>query len=223
MSDQPTPQATEPTPTPTPSPTPPELTTTPAPTPAPSGDEQKEAGSLLGGEAADTEAPFDPETIKFPEGITKDDALFGEFAGMAKAHKLSGPVAQQIIDLAAKQAQVSNEKLLANWNKQQEEWQAEIKSDKNIGGDKLAGTLQTFSKVADDPALSDPKFREGLAMTGAGNHPAVVRTLARWAQALAEGGPVRGGPTVNGTRAPASIGEAIYGESGPHTGGPRLS
>lgn len=198
--------------------------TTPSPTPQtplePTAPNGEAPASLLGAEAP---LPFDPETIKFPEGISKDDALFGEFAGMAKAYGLSAPAAQQIIDLAAKQVQVANERLLADWNKQQEAWQAEIKSDKDIGGDKLAGTLQTFSKVASDPALSDPKFREGLAMTGAGNHPAVVRTLARWAQALSEGGPVRGGPAVNGSRAPASIGEAIYGETGPHSGGPRLS
>lgn len=155
--------------------------------------------------------------------MSKDDPLFSEFATVAKEHSINGPLAQRIIDLAAKQAQVSNEKLLADWNKQQEAWQAEVKSDTNIGGDKLAGVLQTFSKVADDATLSDPKFREALAMTGAGNHPAVVRTLARWAQALSEGGPVRGGPAVNGSRAPETLGQAIYGDTGPHTGGPRLS
>jgi hypothetical protein len=220
MSDQAAVAQTEPTPTPSPTPTP---EPTPAPTPAPESESPKEAGSLLGGEAIAEATPFDPEAIKFPEGITKEDPLFAEFSQFAQESKLNGAVAQKIIDLAAKQAAASSEKLLSDWNKQQEEWQNEIKADKHIGGDKLAGTLQTFSKVANDPALSDPKFREGLALTGAGNHPAVVRTLARWAMALSEGGPVRGGPTVSNGRAPETLGQAIYGQNGPHSGGPRFT
>lgn len=133
---------------------------------------------------------------------------------------MTGPVAQKLIDLAAKQVTQANEKLTAAWNKQQEDWQAEIKADKDIGGDKLEGTLQTFAKVADDPALSDPKFREALVFTGAGNHPAVVRTLAKWAAALSEGGPVRGAPAGE-RRAPSTLGEAFYPE-GPHQGGPKI-
>ena len=174
--------------------------------------------SILGTEPP---APFDVEKITIPEGLSKDDALFGDFANIAKEHGLTGSVAQTLVDLAAKQVQAANQKLQANWDKQNEDWQAEIRADKEIGGDKLAEVLQTFSKVASDTELSDPKFREALAFTGAGNHPAIVRTLARWAKALSEGGPVRGTPAA-ASRQPSTLGEAIYGPSGPHTGGPRL-
>jgi len=177
--------------------------------------------SVLGTEAPAAPEPFDIEKITIPEGLSRDDALFGDFANVAKEHGLTGPVAQTLVDLAAKQVQTANQKLQASWDKQNADWQAEVRADKEIGGDKLSEVLQTFSKVASDPELSDPKFREALAFTGAGNHPAIVRTLARWAKALSEGGPVRGTPAA-ATRQPVTLGEAIYGPSGPHTGGPRL-
>jgi len=179
--------------------------------------------SVLGTEAPAAPEPFDAEKITLPEGLSKDDALFGDFTNLAKEHGLPMPVAQTLVDLAAKQVQAANQKLQASWDKQNADWQAEIRADKEIGGDKLTGVLQTFSKVASNPELSDPKFREALAITGAGNNPAIVRTLTRWAKALSEGGPVQGGPTTGTGARPQTLGEAFYGADGPHTGGPRIS
>jgi len=171
---------------------------------------------------------FDPEKITFPEGYSKDEAFFDDFKNIAAEANLTGPAAQKLVDLAAKQAKAVNETLLAQWDKQQADWQTEIKADKEIGGDKLNGFLQTFSKVASDPELSDPAFREALTYTGAGNHPAIVKTLARWAKALSEGGPIRGNPPQRDAQGnavaqrPLTLGEAFY-PNGPHAGGPKLS
>lgn len=178
-----------------------------------------EPGSLLSEEPP---APFDAEKLTMPEGLSKDDGLWGDFTNLATKHKLPMALAEELVGLAAKQVQAVSQKQMALWDKQNEDWQAEVRADKEIGGDKLAGTLQIFSKVASDPELSDPGFREALAFTGAGNHPAIVRTLARWARALSEGGPVQGTPVAT-SRAPQTLGEAIYGPNGPHSGGPRLS
>lgn len=184
--------------------------------------------SLLGGETTtdevktDPPAPelFDAEKISFSEGMTKDDALFTEFSNLATEHKLSAPVAQHLIDLAAKQVQAAAQRQSAEWAKQNEDWQTEIKADKEIGGDKLERSLQTFAKVASDPSLSDPKLRAALAFTGAGNHPAIVRTLVKWANALSEGAAVGGNP-AGSSRQPETLGQAIYGIDGPYTGGPK--
>lgn len=222
MSDQGNPSATPTTPTPAPTPDPAALPAAePAAAAPPAPEPSAESESLLGKEPEAAPEPFDPEKITFPEGFEKDEALFGDFTNVAKEAGLSGPAAQKLIDLAAKQVAQANERLMAGWNKQQEDWLAEIKADKDIGGDKLDGTLQTFAKVANDHALSDPKFREALAFTGAGNHPAIVRTLAKWASALSEGGPVRGSPAGE-RRTPSTLGEAFYPE-GPHQGGPKLT
>ena len=192
-----------------------ETTETTAETTAPVSPSEQPPSSLLGGAEAETETapppePFDPEAIKFPDGVTREEALFTDFTDIAKEHGLTGPAAQRLIDLAAKQLQTATQKQQAVWEQQNAEWQAQIKADKEIGGDKLTVVLQTFAKVASNPELSDPQFREALAATGAGNHPAIVRTLARWAKALSEGGPIQGGP-AGSSRIPQTLGEVFYG------------
>jgi hypothetical protein len=202
--------------------TPPVETTAPTAVEAPAVQPNGEAAptSLLS-EAAQAPEPFDAEKITIPEGMTKDDALWSDFTKFATENGLTGSAAQAAIDLAGKQVQAVIQRQNADWMKMQEDWQAQVKADPEIGGDKLAGNLQTFSKVARNPELSDPEFLADIAPVG--NKLSVVRTLARWAKALSEGGPVQGTPaTANGGR-PQSLGEAFYGPNGPHTGGPRLS
>jgi hypothetical protein len=99
----------------------------------------------------------------------------------------------------------------------QNEWKAEINSDPEIGGSKWNGTKASIGRLFDslgDAKLTDG-FREAMDYTGAGNHPAVVKFLARVAQRLTEGGPVRGsGPSSEGMRPPGvgapSAAQAIY-------------
>lgn len=202
-------EPTEPTPTPTPVPTP-----TPEPAPEP---------SLLGGEpapVADALAPYDPEKLTLPEGFEKNEH-FSSFNEWAKEAGVSHDAAQKLIDLYSNQAKASAESAAAAWTEQNTKWQAEVKADKEVGGSNLQGVLQTISKVVDNAELTDPKFREALAFTGAGNHPAVVRTLARWAKALSEGSAVAGSPSGgNGVRPPP--GESLYGPSGPRRTNPQM-
>jgi len=184
-------------------------TETETPPASPSEAEELRPTSLLG-DVAPAPEPFDPEAITFPDGVTREDALFTDFTDIAKEHGLTGPAAQRLIDLAARQLATATQRQQTVWEQQNAEWQAQIKADKEIGGDRLPGTLQTFAKVASNPELSDPAFREALAATGAGNHPAIVRTLARWAKALSEGGPIQGGP-AGSSRTPQTLGEVFYG------------
>ena len=203
-------------------PAPPETEPTPSPTPAspseqatpPVEAEKEESGSLLS-EAKEAPPPFDPEKLTLPEGIDKDSPLIAEFKDIAKEAGVSGPGAQKLMELHAKYATAANEKIQAAWTAQNEAWQKQVREDKEIGGDKLQGHLQTFAKVAGDPSLSDPEFRQALLYTGGGNHPAIVRTLVKWAAALSEGGSVQGGPPArNGqgelANAPRSLGDALY-------------
>jgi hypothetical protein len=174
--------------------------------------------SSLLSEAAATEAaaetpppePFDVEKITIPEGMTKADALFTKFTDVAKEHGLSGPVAQTLIDLAAEQVQATVQKQSAEWAKQQEDWQAQVRSDPTIGGDKLQENLATFSGFVKGSGLCAPGFLEALAFSGMGNHPAVVKTLVQVARAFSEGGPIQGGP-ANSSNEPRNWGEVFYG------------
>jgi hypothetical protein len=189
-------------PNPNPSPEPTNPNPEPNPNPAPE--------NILAG-APPVEA-FDPEKLTLPEGFEKTEH-FEKFANIAKELGIPQAKAQDLVGLHAEVIKGAQEKLHAEWHEQQGKWQQEVKNDPEIGGQHLDTVKQTVSKLLDNPELSDPKFREALVFTGAGNNPSVIRTLFRWAKALSEGG-------TTDTNRP-SLADAMY-PGGPHSGGPKL-
>jgi hypothetical protein len=208
-------------------------TTQPTPTPTPAPEVEGHPGSLISapepGEAAEAaEAtaveppdPFDAEKLTLPEGFSRDDALFEEFTNFAKESGLSASKAQSLIDLNARQLGAVVRKQTADWIKQNETWQAEIKSDPVFGGDKLPETLNTIKQVLADPALGHPGFFEAMLFTGAGNHPAVIKTVAALCKELAEvRNAVRGNVPGAGGQ-PLSLAQRMYSDS-PRGGNSRM-
>lgn len=170
---------------------------------------------------------FDPEKLTLPEGFEAGEQL-DEFKSIAKdIPGLTGPQAQKLVELAGTALKTNLDRVYGEWNDTQTKWVGEVKADPELGGDKLDGVKQTISKLLDNSELSDPKFREALDFTGAGNNPAVIRTLYRWAQRLTEGGSVAGDPAPRKSDGSLSTdrpspAQSIYGPQGPHTGGPKL-
>ena len=163
----------------------------------------------------DPSPSFDPEKLTFGEGFEKNE-LYNDFVALATESQVSQEFAQKMIDLYSRGAKSSAEASEAAWRAQNEKWQEEVKADPEVGGAKLAGVLQSVSRVMDNAELTHPKFREALSFTGAGNHPAIVITLSRWVKALSEGSAVAGSPPgTNGQR--PSIADALY------PGGPRTT
>jgi hypothetical protein len=148
---------------------------------------------------------LDPKAFKLPEGVQADEAVLGEFAGVAKELGINQEGAQRLVDLYAKQAKAEAVKPYEQWHAMQKQWQDEIKADPSIGGDKLEPALQKVAKVLD--TYGDPEVRKALSFTGAGNNPAIIRTLVKMAEALSEGGPIVGAPP---TGKPKTAAEAMY-------------
>ena len=197
-------------------------TTTSGETPPP---QVAEASALLlegDAPAPEPEAePFEVDKLVIPDGLDKADPLFGEFAEFAKAEKLSGKQAQKLTDLYGRAIAEAAQKQQAGWDKQNEEWLAVLKADKEFGGDKLMPAVNTFKRVASDPTGPfGPQFMSRVGVFG--NDPDIIIPLLKVAKILSEGGPVQAHPSANGSRRPQSPGEAMYGPDGPHTGGPRL-
>ena len=84
---------------------------------------------------------------------------------------------------------------------------AEIKADPEIGGERLGAAVAAASRVLERLAI--PGLREALNVTGAGNHPAIVKAFVRIGRLLAEDrfSPGRDGP-AQAHRSPADV---IYG------------
>ncbi len=146
--------------------------------------------------------------------MTLDKESLSKFGEIAKTSGLSQPAAQQLVDLYNSVSKANSDTIMANWNRTCDGWVTEVKADKEIGAATL-GDLRgldavkaTVGKVIDNPALTDPKFRESLEISRWGDNPAAIRTLYRWAKALTEGSGIRGEPPS--AQRPRSAASALY-------------
>lgn len=123
----------------------------------------------------------DYDSVSVPDGLQVRPELMGEFKSIAAELKLPPEAAQRLMDLEIKNAQAQLEQqaqILEGWRK-------EIVGDPEFGGSKLPETtgaarlaLKTY-----DPSGS---LLTELTQTGYGNHPGIIRFLARVGKSLAE-------------------------------------
>ena len=125
--------------------------------------------------------------LKMPDGVALDKAAADEFTAIAKELKLDQATAQKFADVGAKMAQRQAD----NHAKLVESWTEQVKTDKDIGGDKLAENLGVARKALD--TFGTPELRDVLNATGFGNHPAVIKAFYKIGQAISEDRFVTGG------------------------------
>jgi hypothetical protein len=160
--------------------------------------------------AAEPVAPFDPEKLTLAEGFTKDE-LYNDFVAWAAKRNISQEMGQELIDFWTKGAQSNAVATEKAWLEQNEKWQAEVKSDPDIGGSKLPGVLQTVAKVLDNPRYFDPTIRQLLATSGLGNNREFIKGFHQMCVDLTEGHNIAGNPPgMNGRY--RSIAERLYPE-----------
>lgn len=123
--------------------------------------------------------------LKMPEGVELDREALDVFTPIAKELKLGNEQAQKLADLYAAQMQKVQEAQRENYLKTIEAWEAEAKKDPEIGGDKLQGAIASATRAlrAYD---TDGSFLKLMDESGFGNHPAVMRFVARVGKALKE-------------------------------------
>ena len=137
----------------------------------------------------ETKAPEVPESyeLKMPDGVALDQEAATEFTAIAKELKLDQATAQKFADVGAKMAQRQAD----NHAKLVERWTESVKTDKEIGGDKLAENLSVARKALDH--FGTPELKDVLNATGFGNHPAVIKAFYKIGQAISEDRFVTGG------------------------------
>jgi len=145
----------------------------------------------------DTKAlePQVPEAydLQMPEGVELDKAAADEFTTIAKELKLDQAAAQKLADIAAKQAQRQVDAHTALV----ESWVEQVKTDKDIGGDKLDENLSIARKALD--TFGTPELRDVLNASGLGNHPAVIKAFVKAGKAISEDKFVAGAAKGNDT------------------------
>ncbi|EEJ8968774.1 peptidase [Salmonella enterica subsp. enterica] len=202
-----------------------------ADTPAPAGDPAKPEGDKpqLGaegdkpqeekpadGDKPEEEKPDDkeqkpegaPEKYEFKpaEGQELDTAALEQFEPIARELNLTNEQAQKMVDLyGTKIMPMVQQQQVEAWQKTTEQWAADVKADKEIGGDKLTSNLSAAQRAL--AQFGTPELKEYLESTGLGNHPELVKAFVKVGKAMSEDGMVTG--KESGQRSAA---EVLYGK-----------
>lgn len=169
-------------------------TTTPATPPAVAENavvegEQPAEGSETpkeGGESEDTPegAPETYADFTFEDGVELNKEVLDEFKVIAKELNLPQAAAQRVADLGAALASKFVETQQQQAVETASAWAEQVKADKEIGGDKLSATLTAARKALSQFGSDD--LRTLLSGTGFGNHPELIRMLAKVGAAVSE-------------------------------------
>lgn len=160
------------------------------------------------------EAPkplIDAKALKVPEGFSLPQEQIDNLAAILGDEKMQHQDrAQALLDLHTKALQTATDGVTKFWTETQKKWAEDVAMDKDIGtGDKnspLKPEVKTaVAKLID--AHGGVELRRALDMTGAGNHPAVVKAFAKFAAQLTEGSLRSGSPP--GAK-PRSGAQAMY-------------
>jgi hypothetical protein len=180
--------------------------TAPAPADAATGDQQPPS-------AADTPAPENqsetteaaPETVyefTMPEGVEIDPATLGNLTELSKELGLTKEQAQKVADLGAQQAQRWAQAQEQAINDVSAQWIDTVKTDKEIGGDRMAEKLAVAKRALD--RFGSPELTQLLDESRLGNHPELIRAFYRAGKAISDDALVPGGRSVRGSNDPAS-------------------
>lgn len=181
---------------------------------APAADKNKPA-SADGKPAAPAkkdDASADKIELALPEGshLKQDDV--DKIASFAKEHGLSKDVAQKLLERESATVAARDQAALDQLAEQSEAWKQEIIADKDFGGEKAAETAQLAHDVA--KKFGSENFVSELERTGLGNHPELVRMLARIGRAMESGNPNRGSGQPAGSQK-KSTESKLYSETTP--------
>lgn len=196
--------------------------------PAPAGEPAKQEGEQQPGteadktqedKPADGEKPADkpaeekdqkqegaPENYEFTagEGVELDTEALKDFEPVARDLNLTNEQAQKLVDAYPKILAGVQQRQAEAWQAQTEQWAADVKADKEIGGDKLTANLSAAQRALD--LFGTPELKTYLNDTGLGNHPDLVKAFVKIGKAMSEDGMVDG--SNQGQRSAA---EVLYG------------
>lgn len=146
------------------------------------------------------------DAFTLPEGVTLDDARVKEFTDIlsdletkAKGvdHTLFQEFGQKAVDFHVNEVKSAVEGVTklyqTTWEKQKTDWKDAFLKDPEIGGNKFQTTVDsalTFIRTHGGTEEQQKEFRNLMETSGLGNHPAMIRILAKAGSAMSEGTPL---------------------------------
>jgi hypothetical protein len=144
--------------------------------------------------------------FKLPEGVKLEGDQLAAIEKFARELNLSQEQAQKLVDRDIQTRADATAELLTKGEALAKQWEAETRSDKEIGGEALPANLAVAKKALD--AFGTPKLREYLNETGLGNNPEVVKLFVRIGKAISEDGYVTTGGAQR--QAPADPAKRLF-------------
>lgn len=147
------------------------------------------------------------EAFKLPDGMTVDGGKLGEFTKelaefetRTKAdHASMQEFGQKLMDRHVAEVQGTVERLndyyKSAFEKQRNDWKEAFEKDSEIGGNRAETSVNAalqFIRTHGGTEAHQAEFRALMDSTGVGNHPALIRILAKANAVLGEGKPLPG-------------------------------
>lgn len=165
-------------------------------------------------------APESYEDYKVPDGYTLDPVVKTEADTLFKGLGLNQEQAQSLVDFYTSKTTEAFQAPFKAYQEMTDGWRKDAEAHPDLRG-KLGPGQEVNVRIAKAlDSLGDPKlasdFREAMDLTGAGNHPAFIRVIDKWAQKVTEGthvagkGPSELGQSQTGTKSTPSAAGAIW-------------
>lgn len=150
-------------------------------------------------------------TLVMPEGVAVDDELLAALSPDFKELGLTQGQAQKLADkfIASQQARAA--KQTETWAGTVSGWVDQAKADKDMGGTKWDSTVSAGIRAVD--RLGTPELRSYLNASGGGNHPEMIRFMAKVGAMISEDRPATGG--AEGAGKPAEAAHRLFPNDAP--------
>jgi hypothetical protein len=162
-------------------------------------------------EAAAAKLAEVPEDGKYefalPEGVTINEKLAEIASPRLKELGVTRAQANGLAGIVADHERAQAEAFQADWAKTNKEWADTARADAEYGGDKFAASLDAAQRALDK--FGTPELRQYLTASGGGNHPEMIRLMARVGNAFSDDRPV--GSETPAKSQPRDLAEILYG------------
>jgi len=153
--------------------------------------------------------PIEADALNLPEGVTLDDSQTEEFLALVNDAESRADIANSMLEMYAKVSTANATEAATEWNAMQETWRAEIKADKDFGGDKMDESLGQANALV--TKYGGSAFANALNLTGMGNNVEFLRfVMAMRADLPKEAIPVTGNPAAGST----SLADRLFSNGG---------
>ncbi len=158
-----------------------------------------------GSQSAEPAPPPTYEAFKLPEGVSLVPESLGKFTELLTSLETDGKAdhtvvqkfGQSAVDFYVAEVQKSiteyNKSMQTSWDQQKNAWKESFMKDPEIGGDRHQTTVEsarTFVRTHGGTEEQQKEFRSLMETSGLGNHPAMIRLLAKANEAMSEGRPL---------------------------------